>query len=130
MDHKSSFFKKADIALAIALLLLGGAVFALLQSGREAGAFAVVTVDGTEWGVYPLSEDRAIDIETPFGRNVLRIEGGAARIEDADCPNRDCVEKGRISQTNQIILCLPHKLAVTIRSEADSGKEAPDAVSY
>lgn len=103
-------------------------MFALLQSGAGEGAVAVVTVNGEVYGTYSLSQDQTVEITTNLGRNALRIEDGKAWIEDADCPNRDCVEKGSISQTKQIILCLPHKLAVTI--EGDAGKEAPDAVSY
>ena len=127
MDHKVSFFKKADIFLAIALLLLGFGSLALLKSGQKDGAFARVTVDGSVYGTYRLDEDQTVEIETAYGRNVLRIEGGSVRMQEADCPNHDCVEKGAISQTNQIILCLPHKLSVTVVNE---GEEAPDAISY
>ena len=84
-------------------------------------------MDGSLYGTYRLDEDRTVDIETPYGRNVLRIEGGKAFMQEADCPNHDCVEKGAVSKTGQIILCLPHKLAVTIVNE---GEEAPDAISY
>ena len=127
MEHRPSFFKKADIFLAIALLLLGFGTLALLKSGQKDGSFARVTVDGTLYGTYRLDEDRTVDIETPYGRNVLRIEGGKAFMQEADCPNHDCVEKGAVAKTGQIILCLPHKLAVTIVNE---GEEAPDAISY
>ena len=127
MDHKPSFFKKADIFLAIALLLLGFGSLALLRSGQKDGAFARVTVDGRVYGTYSLAEAQTVKIETAYGSNTLRIEGGRVWVSEADCPNRDCVEKGAISQTNQIILCLPHKLSVTV---VNAGEEAPDAISY
>ena len=127
MDHKPSFFKKADIFLAVALLLLGFGSLALLRSGQKDGAFVRVTVDGTLYGTYALSEERTVQIDTAYGSNTLRIEGGRVRMEEADCPNKDCVEKGAISKTGQIILCLSHKLSVTVVNE---GEEAPDAISY
>ena len=127
MDHKPSFFKKADIFLAIALLLLGFGSLALLRSGQKDGALARVTVDGRVYGTYSLAEAQTVKIETAYGSNTLRIEGGRVWVSEADCPNRDCVEKGAIAKTGQIILCLPHKLAVTIVNE---GEEAPDAISY
>ena len=127
MDHKPSFFKKADIFLAIALLLLGFGSLALLKNSQKDGAFARVTVDGSVYGTYRLDEEQTVEIETAYGRNVLRIEGGRVRMEEADCPNKDCVEKGAIAKTGQVILCLPHKLSVTVVNE---GEEAPDAISY
>lgn len=128
MDHKSSFFKKADLFLAVALLLLGFAAFALLRSGQKDGSFARVTVGGSLYGTYALAEDQTVEIETAYGRNVLRIEGGKAFMQEADCPNHDCVEKGAVAKTGQIILCLPHRLAVTIVN--DDKEEANDAISY
>jgi len=126
MDHKNSFFKKADIFLAVALLLLGFGSLALLKSAQKEGSVAVVTVDGEVRGAYALDQDRTVQIDTEYGSNTLCIEGGRVRITEADCPNHDCVEKGAISRTGQIILCLPHKLSVTIRS----GEGGVDAVSY
>ncbi|MBP5750331.1 MAG: NusG domain II-containing protein [Firmicutes bacterium] len=127
MEHRPSFFKKADIFLAIALLILGFGSLALLKSGQKDGSFVRVTADGNVWGTYALAEDRTVEISTVYGTNVLRIEGGHVWMDRADCPNHDCVEKGSISKTGQIILCLPHKLSVTIVNE---GEEAPDAISY
>lgn len=127
MEHKPSFFKKADIFLAIALLLLGFGSLALLKNGQKDGAYARVTVDGEVYGTYSLSEEQTVEIATAYGSNTLRIEDGKVWVSEADCPNHDCVEKGAISRTNQIILCLPHKLSVTI---VNAGEEAPDAISY
>ena len=86
-----------------------------------------VTVDGQIYGTYDLSVDRTVRIETPGGYNLLQIEDGRVWIAEADCPNHDCVEKGAISRTGQIILCLPHKLSVTLTNAEGGG---PDAISY
>ena len=127
MEHRPSFFRKADIFLAVALLILGFGSLALLKSGQTDGSFVRVTVDGSTYGTYALSGERTVQIDTAYGSNTLRIEGGRVRMEAADCPNRDCVEKGAISKTGQVILCLPHKLSVTIVDEEGGG---PDAISY
>ncbi|MBR5641370.1 MAG: NusG domain II-containing protein [Firmicutes bacterium] len=113
--------------MAVALLVLGFATLAFLRSSQKDGAFARVTVDGEVYGTYSLAEDRTVDVVTSYGHNVLCIEGGKVWVSEADCPNHDCVEKGAIAKTGQIILCLPHKLSVTVVNE---GEEAPDAISY
>ena len=84
-------------------------------------------MDGSLYGTYRLDEEQTVEIETSYGRNVLRIEDGRVWMQEADCPNHDCVEKGAIAKTGQIILCLPHKLSVTVVNE---GEETPDAISY
>lgn len=86
-----------------------------------------VTVDGDLYGTYALAEEQTVRIDTAYGTNVLRIEGGSVRMTEADCPNHDCVEKGAIDRQGQIILCLPHRLSVTVTG-GEGG--APDAISY
>lgn len=127
MDHKSSFFKKADILLAAALLLLGFGSLLLLQRGQTDGAYVRVTVDGKLYASYALSGEQIVRIATPYGENLLRIDGDGARMIDADCHGKDCVESGAIAKQGQMILCLPHRLCVTITGEEGG---APDAVSY
>ncbi len=125
MEKKTTLLTKADIILAVILLVLGlGSMF--LFRGEE-GGFAVVTVDGEEYGRYALSQDASVTVETPKGNNIMRIQGGQVSVTDADCPGKDCVEFGAISRQGQIILCLPHHLAITIE---EGGGSDVDAVSY
>jgi len=46
----------------------------------------------------------------------------------ADCPNQDCVLHKEISQSNESIVCLPHKVVVTVIKEPVEGDL--DAVTY
>lgn len=43
----------------------------------------------------------------------------------SDCKNQICVEDGKISRTNQSIVCLPNKVVV----EITGGEEEFDAVA-
>lgn len=127
MNHKDSLFKKADIFLAAFLLALALLFFLLPMRSGKPGAYVSISVDGKSRGSYPLSIDRSIRIDSSEGYNIIEISGGQVSVSEADCPNGDCMRYGRISKTGQIILCLPHRLAVTIVSEEDGG---PDAISY
>ena len=125
MEKKYPLLTKADIALAVILLVLGlGSMF--LFRGAE-GGFAVVTVDGAEYGRYALSQDVTVTLDTHNGHNIMQIKGGQVSVTEADCPGSDCVEFGAISRRGQIILCLPHHLAITIE---EGGSSDVDAVSY
>jgi hypothetical protein len=50
--------------------------------------------------------------------NTLVIEGGRARIEAADCPDKLCVKQRAISKAGESIICLPHKLVIRISRES------------
>ena len=111
------------------LLLLTGCLLAALLLGglwlllRRAGGVVIVEQNGRETARYALSEDQTVRIEGVAGYNLLVIENGEAWIMEADCPNRLCVQTGRIRYAGQSIVCLPHKLAVRIAGGA-SGLDA------
>ena len=111
------------------LLLLTGCLLAALLLGglwlllRRAGGVVIVEQNGRETARYALSEDRTVRIEGAAGYNLLVIENGEAWIMEADCPNRLCVQTGRIRYGGQSIVCLPHRLAVRIAGGA-SGLDA------
>ena len=101
-----------DLLLAGGVLLLAGLLSLLLRSG-EAGAWAVVAVDGVETARYPLSQDLTVTIGTDR-YNVLTISRGAAAVTEANCGDRTCVGTGAVSRAGESILCLPHRLSVRI----------------
>ena len=53
----------------------------------------------------------------PDGTNHLMIREGKVWISEANCPNHDCVKKGTISQNGEMLVCIPHRLTVTILGE-------------
>ena len=117
---------KNDIVLIAALLLVALAAWGLLRLTRARGAEAVVTVDGATVAALPLSEDAVLTVGEGQGfSNVIEVSGGRVRVRDADCPDRLCVRTGWVSRDGESIVCLPHKLVVTVRG----GEAGPDAVS-
>ena len=131
---------KADVILAIVLLVLGlGSPF--LLRGKDSGeSRVVITADGRELGNYALSEDRTVAVTgdadgelrlvpgDAIGKsevlNLIVIENGSVRVEEASCKGQDCVRMGAISKNGQVIACLPHKLLISVAG----GGEAPDAI--
>jgi hypothetical protein len=118
-------FKKADIVLGIILLALGFGILALLQGFAMPGQTVTVFADGELYGVYSLYENQTVEIESANGHNTMEIKGGQVSMIDADCPNKDCIKFGSISQTNQTIICLPNKVSLKISGESDL-----DAITY
>ena len=110
-----------------ALFLLGMILTVAINSFSKDGSMINITVDGTLYGNYELSEPQEIPIELD-GRiaNIIVIENGSAHMKDADCPDRLCMRQGSIDQDGQTIICLPHKLVVEVTG---GKKEAYDSIS-
>lgn len=113
--------RKNDLLLILGALLLAAALLFVLRLTRRAGAEAVVTADGAELCRLPLAEDS--DTVLPCG-NTVTVRGGAVCVSDADCPDRICVRTGWISADGETIVCLPHRLVVTVTGGAAGGTDA------
>ena len=98
---------------AVGILLLAALLlFALTRGTRESGAEAVVTVDGTEVGRYPLSKAGTFPLNG--GTNILVIENGEAWVTEANCPDKICMGMGKISRNGEFIACLPNRLLIVV----------------
>ncbi len=65
---------------------------------------------------------KTIPIETEFGYNLIEIGDERVRVIEADCPDKIDVKQGYISNTNEIIVCLPNRLVVEIIGEIEDEK--------
>lgn len=106
----------AIVAVAVAVLV----GFSIYGASAESASAVVVDGDGNEY-VLPLDEDTTLEVTTSLGTNVIVVEDGCVWVEEADCPNHDCMEQGKVSSAGQQIICLPHELTVTV---TDEGAEA------
>lgn len=104
--------KRRDLLLIGEIVLIALALLLFLQLGKKPGAEVIIRVDGQEQGRYSLSADGTYSLNG--GTNLLRIENGKARMEEASCPDHYCIHQGQISRTNETITCLPNKLTVTV----------------
>lgn len=124
-------FKKADIVLALLLVLLcGGTTFWVAHTGTS-GAQVEITVGGKLYGTYSLFENQDITIKQHDHLNVVSIHDGQVSMIHANCPNQLCVKQGAISRSNQTIVCLPNQVMVEIVGK-HTGKDHSDAdvISY
>lgn len=98
--------------ILITLVLVIAAVFGIWTYIRqETGHYVVVEVDGTEYGTYNLNKDQIIEIGES---NTLEIKDGRASMISADCPDQLCVHMKPVSQSHELIVCLPNKVTVEV----------------
>ncbi len=106
-----------SVFLAIAVILLA----ANRWLHHEDGAFVQVTVDSMIYETLPLNEDSTITIDGyNGGKNTLQIKDSYASITEADCPDKLCQKQKKIRYNGETIVCLPHKIVVSVISEENS----------
>lgn len=118
-------------------LLIGGIVLLAVATAlclfllRAEGDTVTVEIDGQIFGTYALSEDVRVEIPSGEGQlNVLVIRNGEACVESATCPDGICAKHRPVSHDGEQIVCLPHKVVITVRKAADPTTEAgPDIVA-
>lgn len=112
--------KKYIIPAAVfALLAAGGiAVFAAMKDAPAENPAAEIRVDGKLVRTLPLDEDAEFTLETEYGSNTIQVSGGEVRVTAADCPDKVCVQTGGISRGVVPIICLPHRLEISVVSNA------------
>ncbi len=114
--------KKADfIIIAVVAAVAGMLVFFLYGVNSDSGAYVQVEIDGIIVDTLSLDEDTVREIKTDDGgRNVLVIKNGEAEMSEANCPDGICTNHSEIHRNGESIICLPHKVVVTVVNEKDA----------
>lgn len=118
-DRRGSKTLNLILVVVIAAVACAGLLATrLIGANTDADTATVVIRDGAQ-NVYelPLGQDVSKTVTTDLGTNVIEIKDGRVRVEEADCPNQDCVHQGWIDAAGQQIVCLPHKLTIDIVDE-------------
>lgn len=118
--------------LITAVLLLAGGIWLYTRCTRVPGGKAVVMVDGETVAVLPLNVDAELALQPGKGfagdsdsANTVAVEDGRVCVSYADCPDRVCVRTGWVRYDGEMIVCLPHRLIVTVIG----GAAGPDAIA-
>ena len=107
---------RAELLLVIVIIAISGCIYLYLNFlSPSKGAKVQILVDGEVTQEFDLYSSQKVTIETEDGgQNVLVIDNGECYLEDANCPDKLCVKQGVISKSGQSIICLPHKVVITI----------------
>ncbi len=125
---------KWDKYLIVLMLLLSlvGIYFVKNYSTNSGEKYISVQVDGKEVKKISFGANmigKTIDVKTMFGYNKIEIGDGKVRVIEADCPDKLDVKQGWISTQGEIIVCLPNRMVVEIKSDKSSVDEI-DHISY
>lgn len=115
------------IIIFAAVIAVCAAVWLWHKSRAPEGvAVARVELDGKvirEIDLTTVTEPYEFTVEAENGSNTVRVEPGRIAVTEADCPDKVCVKTGYIENSAVPIVCLPHRLAITV-SGRDGGYDA------
>ena len=121
--------KKADVILLIIILALGLPLSVLSLTAGTSGDMVQISADGEIYGVYPLKEDYEVDVTRNGHTNHITIKDGQVSMSFSSCRNQVCVNTGIISETKDVIVCLPNRVVVEIISSQGNEGGGADVIS-
>ena len=114
VSKKNRIIRKADVILLICLVIVG-LLSAWLSLKGDSGSKVYAYVDGKLYGTYSLSVDREVTIKNGSHVNKFIIKDGSVQMSYSTCKNQICVDTGKVSKTNSMIVCLPNKVGLEIK---------------
>ncbi len=75
---------------------------------------------------YSLNQELKKKIQGPKGVTEVIISNGKVRFASSPCPKKYCIHQGWINKANQIIVCIPNKISISIVG----GKKKYDSINY
>ena len=119
---KSDSLKKVknDLILVGVILSLSLIGFFIFKLTMKDGNLVSVSINGDEKYKYSITDNLETDIITgddDENTNTLVIKDGEVYIKSANCPDKICVGHRPISKDGETIVCLPHKIVVSVTEE-------------
>jgi hypothetical protein len=128
-------FKAGDLLVyAFIVLLTAGSFAGLYQMGAGSVNQQVsIELDGTLIGTYDIpAGDKPVEVRVDAGNgryNLVELTGNGVFVKEANCPDQICVKWGKISKTGQTIVCLPHKVVISIIGNQEGEPPLDDIAS-
>lgn len=110
--------RKNDLILIGTLLGIAVVLFLAMffMKRNTVNGEAVVLIDGVEYGRFSLAEDQVVALPGRLGDNLLTISDGSAWMSDAVCPDKICMDFGKIHYNTELIVCRPGGIVVIIEN--------------
>lgn len=113
--------KRLDIYIVIAVIVISIGLFLTFSLQSQENREVVISLKGEEYSRVKLDgKEHLFEIKTELGYNRIIVNADGVRIEEADCPDHDCVEIGSIKKVGQGIICAPHHLVIEIIGGEDT----------
>ncbi len=106
------------VALAAGSFWLGG----LMSTGGQAAGnlIAIVMVGNRQLTMRDLSTPSDFAVRGAVGKMLLQVANRRIRVLRSTCPNQVCVRQGAASRPGEMLVCVPNRVIVLIRSASEA----------
>ena len=131
---KRKYFRLWDlIPISLVVIVFLSGLWNLLSSHNEEGHLtAVISVNSEEFCRVDLSGVKeAYDLEVPTSEGVVvvHIAPDGVCVKDSPCPDKVCVNTGKLTRSGQSAVCLPERVSVKLLTAEEGPRSQPDAVA-
>lgn len=105
--------KKADVILAVLIVLFSAVWLVFLLIPDPAYSTAQIKVNGKLYQEVDLSEDQVIPIHNQYDC-VIEVKDHDIRFLSSTCPSQTCVQSGFIAHTTKSAVCIPNRVSIHI----------------
>lgn len=125
INEKAKKKKRKDIIFIALIIIVALAAYIIIDVVvKKEGSKVVVKVDGKVVDTMRLNKDQSIIVKGyDGGTNTVVIENNMVYMTEADCPDKICVNTGKISRVGETIVCLPHRVVVEITGSANDNAD-------
>ena len=112
----SQFIKKIQIGdlLTIFIFITLTVYLSSILWNFPQGEYLKIQMGGKDVGSFSLNQNVIKVIEGPIGKTEVIINSGKVRISKSPCTKKYCIHQGWIKQLNQIIVCVPNQISISI----------------
>lgn len=115
-------FKKKDLFIIIVIIVIIclGLLFNHFYF-NQAPALVKISINNQEYQRVSLNKNQTININNC---NTVVIKDGFVFMSKANCPDKLCIDQGKISKNGEQIICLPNQIVIAIISNQNDDIDA------
>lgn len=124
--------KKGDVVvIAVVLALAFSGMYYTGYASESSSKIIEVVHDGEVVASYKIDKhfDQTFDFfDGEGGHEVYRIHNGGVEVIESNTPQKICMKMGFIDRDGQMIVALPHKMYITVKSQTGKEDEQFDSI--
>ena len=112
----------------MAIIIFGITSAFFIFTNEQVSQNVLISSPYGKW-IYPINEDREIEVIGSLGKTKIQIKNKQISIIDSPCKNKICITSGIIDKPDQFLACLPNSIMVQIEGKTQTPSNL-DSVSY
>ncbi|MGX8677718.1 MAG: NusG domain II-containing protein [Sphaerochaetaceae bacterium] len=108
------------ITLAVVLVMFVLISIAVIPDSGDSQPMVSIRTPDAQY-LYPLDQDRTVEVEGLEGISIIMIQGGKARFVESPCENKTCLQT-EVSHSGQYAACLPNGIMLLVTGSIEGGE--------